>query len=304
MRVASFFTGIGGFDLAFERTGHEIVFQCEIDEFCLSILDNNWPNVNRIRDILELNNGATIPEAEIWCAGFPCQDVSLARARKRDGLNGARSGLFFQFAALLADARPPIVIVENVPGLLSSNSGADFQVVIQALAKIGYSVGWRVLDSRYFGVPQSRSRVYIVGHLGGPSGIAEVLFESERGEGEPAPGKGSRKNSVSPFKESLRDHGTGAIVQRISYCIAATSGRHTGTDWSRSYVCYADKVRRFTPKEYEGLQGFPTHWTLPPGVPDERIPDYDDARYRALGNAVSVPVIEWIAHRINGDRIA
>lgn len=298
MKVASFFAGIGGFDLGFERAGHEVVFQCEIDEFCQSILAKHWPDVPRFGDIQEINDGTKIPQADIWCGGFPCQDVSLARARKRDGLNGSRSGLFFKFAELLSQARPSIVLIENVPGLLSSNGGRDFQTVIQTLAQIGYAVGWRVFNSRYFGVPQSRSRVYIVGHLGGEARVSEILFESERGGGKPKTGKKPGKKSISPFKESLQDTRTGAIVQRISYCLAATSGRHTGTDWSRSYVCYPDKVRRFTPQEYEGLQGFPITWTIPPDLNQEEIEELDTPRYHALGNAVSVPVIEWIAGRI------
>lgn len=299
MRIASFFAGIGGFDLGFERAGHESVFQCEINKYCQKILELHWPDVPRLSDILEIENGSTIPTAEIWCGGFPCQDVSLARARRRDGLNGARSGLFYKFAELLGHARPPIVLIENVPGLLSSNGGNDFQVVIQTLAEIGYAVGWRVLNSQYFGVPQSRSRVYIVGHLGGPARVAEVLFEPERSPRKSKKSGSTGKKSVSPFKESLRDNDTGAIVQRISYCLAATSGRHTGTDWSRSYVCYEDSVRRFTPQEYERLQGFPIYWTLLPDVLEDEQFDYDTPRYHALGNAVSVPVIEWIASRIN-----
>jgi len=296
--VASFFAGIGGLDLGFERAGFSIAYQCEIDPFCLSILARHWPSVPRGRDILEITHGSDVPRSQVWCGGFPCQDVSLARARKRDGLNGKRSGLFFKFAELLADAAPPIVLIENVPGLLSSNGGADFQVVIQTLAQIGYSVGWRMFNSRYFGVPQSRSRVYIIGHLGGPARAAEVLFEPERGNGKSPKSQGSRKAPVSPFKESLRDPRTGAVVQRLSYCLAATSGRHTGTDWSRSYVCYSDKVRRFTPREYERLQGFPADWTLPLDNPSPDTFEFDSPRYAAIGNAVSVPVVTWLANRM------
>ncbi|MEM7536593.1 MAG: DNA cytosine methyltransferase [Chloroflexota bacterium] len=298
MQVASFFAGIGGFDLGFEQAGHQVVFQCEINEFCQSILRKHWPTIPLDKNITEIEHGTIIPESDIWCGGFPCQDVSLARARPRDGLNGARSGLFFKFAELVGQAHPRIVILENVPGLLSSNGGADFQTVVQTLAEIGYAVGWRVLNSQHFGVPQSRSRVYIIGHIGGVECTSQILFESECSGGEFTARKKTRKKSISPFKESLRDARTGAIVQRVSYCLAATSGRHTGTDWSRSYVVYPDAVRRFTPLEYERLQGFPDGWTIPPDVPDETLLDYDTPRYTALGNAVSVPVARWISERI------
>ncbi len=297
MKIASFFTGIGGFDLGLEKTGHEIVFQCENDSFCKTILKHHWPDVKFVDNILEIQDGKTVSNADVWCGGFPCQDVSLARARQRHGLNGAKSGLFYEFAELLDHARPPIVIIENVPGLLSSNKGNDFEVVIRSLAKSGYAVGWRMLNSQYFGVPQSRSRVYIVGHLGGPKYTSEILFEPERSNRQSTTSESSGKKSISPFKESLRDPRTGATVQRLSYCLAATSGRHTGTDWSRSYVCYPDAVRRFTPIEYERLQGFPDNWTFPPNLRKSKI-DLDSQRYQALGNAVSVPVAKWIGRRL------
>lgn len=300
MKVASFFTGIGGLDLGLEKAGHQIVFQCEIDKFCQKVLKHHWPNVLFHENILEITNAKTIPTADIWCGGFPCQDVSLARARPRDGLRGSRSGLFYKFAELLSETRPNIVIIENVPGLLSSNKGEDFQVVIQTLAEIGYAVGWRVFNSQYFGVPQSRSRVYIIGHLGGPARIGQILFESERSTGQLKKSSESRQKFISPLKESLRDDDTGATVQRISYCLAATSGRHTGTDWSRSYVCYPNAVRRFTPKEYERIQGFPDNWTLPPILftNGELSEDFDTPRYTALGNAVTVSVAEWLGNQI------
>jgi DNA (cytosine-5)-methyltransferase 1 len=298
MRVASFFAGIGGFDLGLERSGHNTIFQCEIDKFCQTILNRHWPDVPLVTNILEINDASIIPESEIWCGGFPCQDVSLARARPRDGLNGSRSGLFYTFAKLLSQSRPKVVLLENVPGLLSSNGGADFQTVIQTLAQCGYAVGWRVFNSQYFGVPQSRSRVYIVGHLGGAACTAKILFESECCEGELKTCQQPRAQTISPLKESLRDPRTGAVVQRVSYCLAATSGRHTGTDWSRSYVCYPDGVRRFTPQEYERLQGFPTGWTIPLVASEESLADYDTLRYNALGNAVSVPVAQWLGQQI------
>lgn len=298
MRVASFFAGIGGFDLGFQRAGHEIVFQCEIEEFCLKILSHHWPDIKREKDVQTIIP-TTVPTAEIWCGGFPCQDASLARARARDGLKGKNTGLFYPFAKLLSQALPSIVILENVPGLLSSHRGRDFGIILQTLARFGYAVAWRVLDSRYFGVPQSRSRLYIVGYYRDPRRAGEILFESECSDRNVKAGEQTGKKSISPFKESLGDPCKGPIVQRISYCLAATSGRHTGTDWSRSYVSYPNKVRRLTPEEMERLQGFPTGWTLPPSVNSQYKDDPDSARYKALGNAVSVPVAEWLGRRIN-----
>lgn len=299
MRVASFFAGIGGFDLGFQNAGHQIVFQCEIDEFCNKILANHWPEVKRVKDIRELSNETVIPQSEIWCGGFPCQDVSVARGGPRAGLKGQQTGLFYAFAELIDRNRPPIVILENVPGLLSSHRGRDFGVILQTLASFGYSVGWRVLNSQYFGVPQSRQRLYIVGCLGNPGCAAEILFESERSGWDVAESRQPEEKPISPFKEVFGNLSKGPIVQRIAYCLAATSGRHTGTDWSRTYISYPNAVRRLTPIESERIQGFPTNWTLPPNLNGTSPEKYDGPRYQAIGNAVSVPVAEWIGHRIS-----
>jgi len=178
---ASFFSGIGGFDLAFERAAFDISIQCEVDPFCCSVLERHWPNVHRLRDIKEVKP-ADVPLSDVWGGGFPCQDVSLARVGKRAGLKGARSGLFFDFARLIGEGRPRIVLLENVHGLLHSHKGRDFETVIRTLAELGYSVGWRVLNSKNVGVPQSRQRVYIVGCYRDREGPAKILFETELSE--------------------------------------------------------------------------------------------------------------------------
>jgi DNA (cytosine-5)-methyltransferase 1 len=304
---ASFFAGIGGIDLGFENAGIETVYQCEIDNYCLNILNHHWPNVKKHTDIRKVVENDSFPKADIWSAGFPCQDVSLARARPREGLKGERTGLFYEFAELLSRYYPPVILLENVPGLLNSHQGRDFAIVIQTLANIGYGVGWRVLNSRYFGVPQSRQRVYIVGSYNDPRRAAEILFEPECGSRHLETGGKSREKAISPFMECAEDPcGKGklkklnkneSIVPKLAFCLAATSGRHTGTDWSRTYVAYSNKARRLTPEECERLQGFPTGWTIPDGL-FKNEDDIDSLRYKALGNAVSVPVAEWIGKRI------
>lgn len=304
LSLASFFAGIGGFDLGFHQAGIETVYQCEIDPFCLQVLSHHWPKVRRDHDIKEVKL-SEVPQADIWSAGFPCQDVSLARARERAGLKGARSGLFYQFAELLGGALPETVVLENVPGLLSSHEGRDFGIVIHTLAELGYGVAWRVLNSKNFGVPQSRQRVYIVGCRDNPERAASILFEPERGAGHLETGGKSATKTISPFMEraskvsSEGGSGTtdnGLVVPKLSFCLSATTGRHTGTDWSRTYVAYEDSARRLTPAECEGLQGFPDTWTLPRGWNEDATSD--SVRYHALGNAVSVPVIAWLAERI------
>ena len=296
---ASFFSGIGGFDLGFERAGFKITMQCEIEKYCNTILENHWPTVKRFTDIKEVTD-ANVTPSDVWAGGFPCQDVSVARMGPRDGLKGKKSGLFFELARLLKGGRPRVLVIENVPGLLSSHGGRDFEIVIRTLADLGYGVGWRVLNSRYFGVPQSRQRVYVVACHRDGRGPAEILFEPERRKGDAAKSQPNGKAALSPFKTSFGDPVQGPIVPGIAYCLYACAARHTGTDWSRTYVTYpTGKIRRLLPIECERVQDFPDDWTLVPesngyGDPDK----VDTLRYNALGNAVSVAVAKWLAGRI------
>lgn len=294
--LASFFAGIGGFDLGFERAGMKTVWQCEIKPFCQDVLTHHWPDVPKTTDIRGVKV-EDIPQATVWAGGFPCQDISLARMGRRDGLSGAQSGLFFEFARLIEGGRPEFVVLENVAGLLSSNEGRDFGLVIRTLADFGYGVAWRVLDSRYFGVPQSRTRVFIVGSLGGPAAAASVLFEPECGDRDSEKSRSDGEKPVSPFKISVGNPVQG-FVKKLAHCLYAESARHTGTDWSRNYVAYPEgMVRRLTPLETERLQGFPDGWTnVSTSILDpERL---DSARYHACGNAVTVDVVQWIGQRI------
>lgn len=302
LRLASFFSGIGGFDLGFQEAGFKVVYQCELNKFCNAILERHWPEVPRGTDIKKLTESESIPAADVWAGGFPCQDVSLARMGPRAGLRGKQSGLFHEFSELVAACRPRVLLIENVPGLLSSHGGRDFGIILHTLAKLGYCVGWRVFNSKNFGVPQSRQRVFIVGCHGDRRGPAEILFEPERGEGNHSEGRPDGKGALSPFKESVGDFERGPIVKKLAHCLYACSARHTGTDWSRNYASYPDgRVRRFVPVECERLQGFPDGWTIP--VEDSkfaRADDLDSLRYHALGNAVTVPVVHWLAERVKG----
>jgi DNA (cytosine-5)-methyltransferase 1 len=216
----------------------------------------------------------------------------------RAGLGGKRSGLFYEYARLLGERRPRIFVIENVAGLLSSHGGRDFGIILKTLAELGYGVGWRVLNSRHFGVPQSRQRVYIVGCYRDRRGPGQILFEPERGEGNYSPDGSDGSKPISPFKESFGDPVKGPIVAGLAYCLYACSARHTGTDWSRNYVSYPyGKVRRLMPVECERLQGFPDSWTYPSdtSLDPEKL---ETLRYTALGNAVTVPVAEWLGERI------
>jgi DNA (cytosine-5)-methyltransferase 1 len=287
--IASFFAGIGGFDLGFEQAGFKVKFQCEINTFCREVLEYHWPSLTAHEDITTLES-SSIPECDVWCGGFPCQDLSVASggSNGRHGLKGARSGLFFQLARLANEKKPKVILIENVHGLLNANQGHDFAELLTQLSSLGYSVSWRLLNSRYFGVPQSRPRMYICAWANNPIAAANSLFETCQIH--------TSKNEREGFL-TTSSSGVGPIAPRLAFCLAATSGRHTGTDWSRTYIPYANKVRRLTPLECERLQGFPDNWTrIEKELTD--IERSDSLRYHALGNAVSVVVVKWIASKI------
>lgn len=185
MRVGSTFSGIGGIDLGFERAGHTVAWQVEIDDNPRRVLQRHWPDTPLYGDITQVN-GDDLEPVDILVGGFPCQDLSVAG--NRAGLAGHRSGLFWEFARLASELSPQWVLIENVPGLLSSHGGRDFDALVGTLEELGYGWAYRTFDAQYFGVAQRRRRVFIVGHLGEPwSASGRVLFESEGLPGDPPP---------------------------------------------------------------------------------------------------------------------
>ena len=188
MRAFSTFTGIGGLDLGLERAGIECVGQVEIDESCNTLLRRRWPDVPRWTDMREVDPD-DLPTFDVLHGGFPCQDVSLAGRRR--GLVGERSGLFHEYARIVTALRPNWVLLENVPGLLSSNRGEDFATILRILVRRGYRVEWRILDAQYHGVAQRRRRVFIIGSLGGGSTPWPVLLEPPCRVGDPPARRGA-----------------------------------------------------------------------------------------------------------------
>lgn len=183
----SLFAGIGGFDLAMERAGINVVATVEWDKHAQGVLARRFPNSKLYGDITGVTGEQLIsagfdPANGIITGGFPCQDLSVAG--RRAGLTGSRSGLFWEICRLLDETKAQSFILENVPGLLSSNEGRDMGTVIRALEERGYSLAWRVLDAQHFGVAQRRRRVFIIGHLGNdwrtPAEILAIAESSAR----------------------------------------------------------------------------------------------------------------------------
>jgi DNA (cytosine-5)-methyltransferase 1 len=288
MKVASFFAGIGGFDLGFERAGCEVVFQCERDAFCQKVLKKHWPDVPLVGDINEVLS-ENIPKADIWCGGFPCQDLSMANQGKRKGLEGGRSGLFYTFARLAREVRPKWIVLENVVGLLNSNDGEDFRIVLSTLDELGYCVAWRVLDSKFYGTPQRRRRTFVVASL--KTDCATHIFFDESAVSEVArptrlpgahaaarPSNGSRDSDIYVIQHATIGRKPSAGPQAKGYrCDGETYT--LDSRGSADVVCSTDVG--FGIRDITGFSR-----------------ELDGRRLRALGNAVNVDVVNWIAKRI------
>jgi site-specific DNA-cytosine methylase len=167
LRHASFFSGIGAFDLGLERAGFDVVSHAEVKPFSCAVLETHWPGVPNLGDINAIcphgegDHECAIPPADVWTGGFPCSDFSIMGLRK-GLLGGNRSSLGLVFLDLVRRHRPPFVVLENVPGLLSSHEGRDLALLLSVLEDIGYGWAFRLLDARHFGLPQARRRLFIV----------------------------------------------------------------------------------------------------------------------------------------------
>ena len=296
MKGLSLFSGIGGFDLGFQRAGIEITAMCEIDRRCREVLSRQFPNTPIHEDVREVNYERG--SVDIVFGGFPCQDLS--RAGRRLGFSGERSSLWFEFARVIGGTRPKWVVIENVPGIFSSDGGRDLTTVIRWLADHGYGVGWRVLDSQGFGLAQRRKRVFIIGSLGNPSGCTVLLDPGSLSGVLKQAGK-NRKNNSSEFTKSSENKGDWSNVDRILWeathienpvrisanqYVSPTLQARMGTGGNNTPML---GVRKLTVLECERLQGFPEGWTE--GSPLAQ-------RYKQLGNAVSVAVADCFGRRI------
>ncbi len=159
------FSGIGGFRIGLERAGFKSIGYCDNDCYANKLYSNYFDTTQELffNDITTINT-KDLPDFDILCGGFPCQSFSIAG--KRQGFEDTRGTMFFEIARILKDKRPRYFILENVKGLLNHNRGKTFQKILKILTDIGYRVQWQLLNSKFFGVPQNRERVYIVGCYG------------------------------------------------------------------------------------------------------------------------------------------
>jgi DNA (cytosine-5)-methyltransferase 1 len=165
LKFLDVFSGIGGFKIALENVGFEGIGFCDNDKYAVQLYLAYHSKDNEVYyDDVRTIDTNQLPDFDILCAGFPCQSFSIAG--KRRGFDDTRGTLFFEVARILSDKKPKYFILENVKGLLNHDSGRTFRTIIKVLTDLGYSVQWQVLNSKFFGVPQNRERVYIVGCLG------------------------------------------------------------------------------------------------------------------------------------------
>jgi len=216
MKAVSLFAGVGGFDLALERKGVDVVASVEIDKHARSILTKQFPKSTILEDVKNVTGQQLLDlgfeSSGIIVGGFPCQDLSVAGKRK--GLAGERSGLFFEVVRILDETKARWFILENVPGLLSSNGGRDLGIILGALVELGYGVAYRVLDAQYFGVPQRRRRIFIVGCLGDDGRTpAQVLSISEGRARYLEASQQKRKDSAKGSPRSFRETGFADFVE-------------------------------------------------------------------------------------------
>jgi DNA (cytosine-5)-methyltransferase 1 len=287
MRVSSFFAGIGGFDLGFERAGMHVVFQCEIDPFCQQILKRHWRHVPLHDDITTLVPTA-IPTSELWCAGWPCQDLSTANTGPR-GLTGERSGLFFTFMELVKEVQPKWLVMENVPGLLSAEQGTAFETVIDTLEENGYLGGWVSCNATDAGLPHNRDRVFFIASFRSERAYYFFTDGSELFRDNSA--RESRKEKARPdFCQSSfgnaplvvqRRGGFGyTLAKSICPTLRAQASRHQGGHSDRPILC-GEKLDMDRVGNAHGVSG-----------------RLDGRRGRLLGNAVVPAISEWIGRRI------
>ena len=287
MKFIDFFSGIGGFHSGLERAGMECVGWCEFDKFAQASYRAMYDTTNLWfgNDVTKVR-GWELPKAELWTFGFPCQDVSIAGKQK--GLKeGTRSGLFYEIMRLLDECeenKPKWLVCENVKNLLSIDGGTGFLNVISEMAERGYSIEWKVYNSKDYGVPQNRERVYIVGYIGEQRARGLLPIARENSLSIQQIGNLTNTTSFGGNPQSGRVYSINGIAPTINTC---------GGGNLEPKIMLGKRVRKITPREFWRLQGFT----------DEQFDkaaavNSNSQLYKQAGNAVTVNVVEEIGKHI------
>ena len=331
MKFLDFFSGIGGFRLGMEQNGHECVGHCEIDKFA----DKSYRSMHDVKEDKWYANDITtvepgdLPDADCYCGGFPCQAFSIAG--NRGGFEDTRGTLFFEVMRIARIRKPKYLFLENVKGLLSHDGGRTFGTIINAMGESGYDAEWQVCNSKNFGVPQNRERVFIIGHLRGTS--RPKIFPVGKGNGETTL-NGCQISNSSPREYGwhatcptlcARDYKDPKWVKEIVQLVRVKEATKKGYAEARvgdsinlalpdsetrrgrvgkgvantldtscnQGVFNGDRIRKLTPRECFRLQGFPDDYF-------DRAAEVnsDSQLYKQAGNSVTVNVIRAIAERL------
>lgn len=277
----------------------------EIDSYAIKTYERHFTHEN-YGDATTIDTDR-IPDIDLLVGGFPCQAFSVAG--RRAGFDDARGTLFFEIARVLTNKRPRHFLLENVLGLLSNNGGKTFAHILEILTEIGYCVEWQILNSKDFGVPQNRERVYIVGHLGVECGreifpitqsngahLSEIttnvsdaqrIYTTDLAKSQKALGGGL--GAKTGLYAVHKNHDSIVKTEPISHSLDSSYYKGLDNHGQRTGILNGDmRVRRLTPVECERLQGFPDNWTS----------GSDTQRYKQCGNAVTVNVVTAVMERL------
>ena len=284
MNILSLFTGVGGFDLGLRRAGFSIAAQVEIDPFCQKVLEKHWPEVERFGDIRGIDD---FPRADVICAGFPCQDISVAG--KGAGLSGARSGLWTEALRAIRMVRPKYAILENVAAL--RNRGLC--TILGALAESGYDSEWDCLPASAFGAPHQRDRLFVVAYP-----MLRQIRQQRRGcswpdgQGSPEPGDNGTKESLANSQEFRLD---GSLHARRGRAGSQNGGEALSHSMQQGLEIGQEETILSGLRPVERSDW----WDVEPGV--GRVAHGISGRVhriRALGNAIVPQIPEWIGQQI------
>lgn len=301
LRFLSVCSGMEAASAAWEPLGFSPVAFSEIDPAASAFLEQKFPSVPNWGDMTQFGEW---PDAvvNLLVGGTPCQ--SFSKFGFREGLRDPRGNLALVYLALADRYRPRWLVWENVAGILSSDRGRDFASFLGGLGQLGYGFAFRVLDAQYYGVPQRRRRVFVVGYLGDWRRAAAVLFEPESVPG--AAPSGARARAIAseavPCGSDRRRAGLVSVFGGGNCSgpieVAPTLEAHgTRIDFDcEAFVLEGNCPRRILPVEALRLQGFPDDWF--DGIRFRGRPLADGPRFRMIGNSMAVPVMRWIGERI------
>ena len=314
MTYLSVCSGIEAASVAWKPLGFTPAGFAEVEAFPCAVLQTHFPNVKNYGDITQYEQWNEIGAVDIVVGGTPCQSFSVAG--KRGGLSDIRGRLMYSYLGIVEKYKPQWILWENVAGVLSSGVGADFAQFLSGLEKRGYGWAYRVLGAQYFGVPQRRRRVFVVGHIDNRTDLAaKVLFEPEEHGAYFEAGEEKKKEITGTLTTGLGARGfdCDTILNNQfaveSYTLSSFAQyregegalKASGEDFgggSETIIKAGKRIRRLTPLECERLQGFPDGWTQIAYRGKPAAECSDSPRYKAIGNSMAVPVIRWIGERI------